>query len=110
MGQVLYENQKLISLGGYFTAELCNDGNFIVYKWSIPLNEKTKTAIWSSNTLHGAGPFKLIMNTNSNLVMYDANNNPVWFTSTYITDANRLKIQADGNLVLLNDKNLDFVI
>jgi len=45
-----------------------NDGNFVLYDGS-------HTAIWASNTYQkGRPPYRLIMQDDRNLVIYDANN------------------------------------
>jgi hypothetical protein len=48
------------------------------------------------------GQFRLIYQTDGNLVIYNAAGNPVWHTNTYGTSPGRAHMQPDGNFVVYN--------
>ena len=71
-----------------------DDGNFVLYDNNRPL--------WASNTNNkGAGPFKLWMKDDENLVLYDKNTKPLWASNTNNKGAGpyELILQDDCNLV-----------
>jgi hypothetical protein len=71
------------------------DGNLVLYKFGHVL--------WHSGSYgKGPGPYRLIMQTDGNLVIYNGHNQPIWATMTngQGSGPHRLKIQRDGNLVL----------
>jgi hypothetical protein len=52
------------------------------------------------------GRFRLIMQTDGNLVVYrNSDNHPLWATGTQGTDVHRADMQSDGNLVLYHVNN-----
>jgi hypothetical protein len=52
------------------------------------------------------GRFRLIMQTDGNLVVYRTrDNHALWATGTNGTDAQRAEMQTDGNLVLYHTNN-----
>ncbi len=61
------------------------------------------TALWASNT-HGKGhrPFRLAMQGDNHLVIYDAHNHPTWASQTcnHGVDGAYLVMQDDGNCVV----------
>jgi hypothetical protein len=78
-----------------------DDGNFVLYFSShwVP-----KNALWSSGTWKSRlqRPFKIIMQADGNLVIYDAYNRAVWSTRTQFKGllGHKLVMQSDGNLVI----------
>ena len=60
---------------------------------------------WTTGTLSGTLPFRLTMQSDCNLVIYDSNNDPLWATGT---QANlpvlpcRLMLQNSGSLAVIN--------
>ena len=57
------------------------------------------------NLVSTNGEYRLSMQTDGNLVIYDASNKALWNTKTQGTDAAKLIMQADGNLVLYSDSS-----
>ena len=85
-------------------ATLKPDGNFVL----IHTLNGTKIEKWSSktNTSTAPKPFKLTMQTDGNLVLYDVNGHAVWASDTQNSGEapRRLVMQLDGNLAI-KDKN-----
>ena len=52
-----------------------------------------------------SGNHHLMMQSDGNLVIYNASGQAIWHTHTYGTDVNRLTMQTDGNLVLYTLSN-----
>jgi hypothetical protein len=102
--EVLHQDEYIKAPGFEFYARLQSDGNFVLY------NSKTfkpSEAIWSSNTHgKGKGPYKLKMQEDGNLVIYDGTNAATWATDTWNkgTGPHHLVVQDDGNLVLYDSK------
>ena len=79
--------------------------------WQAP----TKDTLTTNQTLTSGqqltsvtGGYRLTMQSDGNLVIYNKTNQPIWNTFTYGTDANKLVMQPDGNLVLYNSANKPF--
>ncbi|MEV4350534.1 ricin-type beta-trefoil lectin domain protein [Actinoplanes sp. NPDC049596] len=92
-GTELGEAKVLQSYLGH-TARLQGDGNFVV--------SKGPKAVWASNTTTGT---RLANQHDGNLVLYTANNTPVWSSGTYGKGPSTLRIQNDGNLVLYRNSD-----
>ena len=93
----------LESTNGYY-AVLQADGNFVIYrsKHFIPRNY-----LWQSNTAgKGRAPFRLELQKNGNLVLYDSQNSTIWNASNDNKSDNthRLVLQNDGNLVIYSER------
>jgi len=75
-----------------------DDGNFVVY------NNKefnVHNAVWDSKSYGvGQGPYRICMQTDGHLVIYDGNNKPIWGNGTYN------KGIQDGFLIMQDDRNL----
>ena len=105
IGDTLYSNftlntgQSILASTDCY-ATLKPDGNFVLYH---KVNE-TEIEKWDSktNTSQAPKPFKLIMQTDGNLVLYDANDHAVWASNTQNRGKapHRLVMQSDGNLVI----------
>ena len=102
-GDTLSENAQLFP-GDYLWSQnykyelnFQTDGNLVLK------NRFTARICWHAGT-HGRGGARLIMQGDSNLVMYARYNAVVWHTNTYDnrfdTTQPRLVLQDDGNLVL----------
>jgi hypothetical protein len=96
----LNQEEYLVSTNNAYYAFMQRDGNFVVYTSSdfSPVN-----AQWSSNsTDKGQRPYRLIMQDNGNLVIYDVNNIKIWSTRTAGKGVPpyHLIMQIDRNLVL----------
>lgn len=103
-GGSLTTGRRLVSVGLSYTAYL-GEGTFGVYKGNsnfIPSN-----SIWMAPiTYKGQGPWKLTMQANGDLVLYDSTNYAIWRTGTAGKGVNnRLIMQADGNLVMYDQRN-----
>ncbi|XP_035501408.1 mannose-specific lectin-like [Scophthalmus maximus] len=94
--QELRKGEFLMSVNGEFKAIFQDDGNFVIYKWS---------PIWDTKTC-GKNPFRVLLQPDNNLVMYDKCSKPVWATGTHSNQANqrmRLTLTDGGRLVLDKD-------
>ncbi|XP_026147669.1 mannose-specific lectin-like [Mastacembelus armatus] len=82
----------LMSNNGNWKAIFQDDGNFVIYGWK---------PVWASDT-HGSDAFRLCMQADCNLVMYNKNNSPRWHTNSVRCGANmcRLQVTDDGKLVV----------
>lgn len=74
-----------------------NDSNLVLYS-----NGK---ATWDSGTVGKPGAV-VRMQSDGNLVLYDAAGKALWFTETSRNPNAQLRIQQDGNLVIYNDQDL----
>ncbi|XP_034003925.1 mannose-specific lectin-like [Trematomus bernacchii] len=94
-GDELRRGDSLVSNNGEFKAVFQGDGNFVVYGWK---------AVWAADTA-GSDPFRLIMQDDCNLVMYDKDAKAMWHTNTHKSDCNlcRLQLTDDGKLVVNKD-------
>jgi len=81
---------------------LTKEGNLAVYD---SMMFKTENRIWQSNTpcSHDA-PFRLEMQTDGNLVVYNRHNKPTWSSNTWQT-GHHLCVQDDFNVVVYNAHN-----
>jgi len=94
----LHQNQTLVSKNGSWVARLQDDGNFVLYAGHA---FSSHNAFWASNTGGvGSGPFKLVMQNDGNLCVYESNGNCTWASNTW------QKGQAPYRLVMQNDRNL----
>jgi hypothetical protein len=104
IGATLTPGTIVSSCNGTYIFDYQTDGNVVLYKGSI----YGPNALWASNTA-GKTSAKLIMQTDGNLVLYDATNNPVWGTiedgGITGTPVSGLSIQNDGNLVIYGPNN-----
>ncbi|XP_030612557.1 mannose-specific lectin-like [Archocentrus centrarchus] len=82
----------LLSNNKQFKAIFQDDGNFVIYGWK---------PTWSSDTA-GSDVFRLCMQEDCNLVMYNKANNPRWHTNSHKGNANMCRVQLtdDGKLVV----------
>jgi len=67
------------------------DGNLVLYDQS--------GAVWSTRSAN-SGANRCIMQTDSNLVLYDSRNNAVWSSGTCCNPGGELILQNDRNLVI----------
>lgn len=99
-GGILYQEDFLRSTNEAYYALMQRDGNFVVYTSPdfSPVN-----AQWSSNsTEKGQPPYRLVLQDNGNLIIFDANNVKTWSTRTAEVGERpyHLIMQIDRNLVL----------
>jgi hypothetical protein len=90
--QTLQGGQMLKSTDGRYTAEMQNDGNFVVYK-------PGHIAVWATNTAGNSGAY-VTMQSDGNLVLYKSNGSVAFSTGTYGNLNSTLIMQPDCNLVL----------
>jgi hypothetical protein len=105
-GATLEEGQYLLSPDRKLFLRLQNDGNLVCYTRKVWSPDH---AIWSTKTYTTSpvGPYRLIMQDDNNLVLYDGKNKALWATGTYgkgKTGAN-FHIQNDRNLVVYDGDN-----
>ena len=96
----LTEGQYLSSPNDCYFAVMQGDGNFVLY---VSKHFHQKNALWSSNTFgKGSKPYKLVMQSDNNLVIYDGFGTATWASNTYKkgTVGAKLYMQSDGNLVI----------
>ena len=98
--QTLDQECFLKSTNNAYFAKMQKDGNFVVYvsPHFVPSN-----ALWSSGTHQkGSGPYRLVMQEDRNLVVYDGYNKALWSTNTAGKGQSpgKLVMQEDGNLVM----------
>jgi len=75
----LTDDKSIWSTCHTYEARMQGDGNFVLYKWT----DGEQAPIWASNTCGtGEGPFRLNMQGDGNLVVYDSNNAPTWASNT----------------------------
>lgn len=97
-GDELHLNESLYSPSGeYRFAFQGSDGNAVLYN-------RAMSAIWQpSPSLQGRGAIRIVMQTDGNLVAYDAQMRPVWYTATDGHPQAFVQMQDDGNLVLYSE-------
>ena len=99
----IVEEQHLTSQNNEYAAKLHKeDGNFCL--WSLP----SWKYLWSIETRNaGKAPYRLKMEDDGNLVLYDSTNKSCWSSNS----ANKgqapysLKMQNDGNLVIYDNSS-----
>ena len=140
-GQYLKPGQYRRSPNGVYTLIMQTDGNAVLYKgrtalWATMTNRKSsslimqrdgnlvvvsgRTPVWASNTAGNTGAF-LAVQDDSNLVIYNIRNKPVWYRHMVIgtlgsgrllnpydmlfstSRVYRLQMQPDGNLVMVKN-------
>jgi hypothetical protein len=81
-----------------YLATLREDGNFVIY---VSTHFVDSNIIWQSNTKgKGEGPFRLALQEDGNVVIYDRKNTPTWASNT------NGKGKAPYTLLLTNEGNL----
>nr|XP_046227500.1 mannose-specific lectin-like [Scatophagus argus] len=85
----------LVSNNGEFKAIFQDDGNFVVYGWK---------PVWASGT-DGSDGFRLCVQGNCNVVMYNQQDEPRWSTGTGKLESNmcHLQLTNDGTLELYRE-------
>ena len=105
-GCTLTEGSFLKSSNGSYYARMQTDGNFVLY---VSNSLESKNAQWESKTSgNNQGPYKIIMQTDNNLVIKDGFNTPIWSSNTNNNGrvGARLVLQNDRNLVILDGQNV----
>lgn len=95
----LGNGESLHSPNGQHKATVSSDGNFSVDQWQ------------TSTAGKGISPWTLCMQEDANLVLYDADRNPMWSSGSntrvgrFSQSPYRLEMQDDGNLVVYDSKH-----
>ncbi|XP_018516976.1 comitin isoform X2 [Lates calcarifer] len=92
----LRQGDYLLSENGNYKAIFQHDGNFVIYTWR---------PTWASDTC-GKNPFRILLQQDTNLVMYTKEDHPVWASGTFSnqhTTRMRLTLTNEGQLVLDNN-------
>ncbi|KAJ3147723.1 hypothetical protein HDU86_007898 [Geranomyces michiganensis] len=97
MGALMEVGDSMFSNDDNVQLAVQGDGNFVLYARSPG---GSWAAIWATNTGSIDPPFNLILQTNGNLVLYNARN-AIWATGT--SGTTYLAVQNDGNLVMYAD-------
>lgn len=92
-GTMLFAGQHIETLNRTYDAVLQSDGNFVVYKNSVP--------VWASWT-GGTRASRLVMQPDGNLVLYNPAGAAVWASWTPGRGPSSIYIQSDGNLAIYN--------
>jgi len=99
-GETMADDTCIKSSDQVYKACLQTDGNFCVYQNTL--------GVWCSYS-HGKGsrPRRIIMQTDNNLVEYDAANVGLWMTKTNgkSNELANLVMQNDGNLIIYAGRN-----
>nr|BAD90686.1 skin mucus lectin [Lophiomus setigerus] len=85
----------LMSNNGEWKAVFQDNGNFVIYGW---------TPTWASNTCE-VGGYRLCLQQDCNLVMYDMGGKAVWHTNSSKSAPNmcRLQLTDKGSLVVYRE-------
>ncbi|XP_030612561.1 mannose-specific lectin-like [Archocentrus centrarchus] len=91
----LLKGDFLVSNNKQYKAIFQDDGNFVIYAWR---------PVWASDTC-GSDAFRLIMQEDCNLVMYNKCGTPRWHTNSVRPSCNvcRLHLTDDGKLVVYRE-------
>ncbi|NRD72795.1 hypothetical protein HQQ94_05935 [Shewanella sp. VB17] len=101
----LANGQYLVSANKKFFVAMQGDGNFVIYKGSGPADNQGY--IWASNTNRGAGDYFAAIQGDGKFALYNGtgptdNRGTIWASNTTSTDAQRLVLLDDGQLVTLD--------
>lgn len=99
-GQTLTAGHALASPDGHYILAMQADGNLVLYLHNGGFNLRP---LWSTGTSGDRGD-RAVLQSNGNLVLYDAENQALWSTNTSTAGCANLVMQEDGNLVLYNKK------
>ena len=105
VGDFLQPGESIGSPNGNYDFVYQTDGNAVIYKRNKP---KGEDALWSSKT-DGESAWRTYMQEDGNLVVYRAEQHPVWASNVYGEEEKykncTLVMQDDGNLVVYNGEN-----
>ena len=91
LGETLTAGQYRQSSDGRFQLIYQADGNLVLYQ--------NGSAIWNSGT-YGTSAGRTVMQSDGNLVIFNASNTPVWASNTGGNASAYLAVQSDGNTVI----------
>ena len=105
-GQHLLGGQELTSKSMEYKLCVQTDGNVVVYKLTYGIDVQ-QTHIWASQTHRkGPGPYRLVMQEDNHLCLYDGRGECTWASGTYGKGRGKTfaMMQDDGNFVVY-DRN-----
>jgi len=105
MNQHITSGQYIQSKTYSYITRLEHDGELVVY-----MNDHfhPKNALWRSKKTGGQKPYRLVMQEDGNLVIYDIQNKDIWESGTdgKGSKGHGLVMQDDGNLVIYDGANI----
>lgn len=99
---IIINDVAIKSNNGRYFARMQDDGDFVLYN---SLEFLPRNQFWSTGTKgKGVGPFRILLQTNGNLVIYGADDKMTWESNTAKNSGGpfRLIMQNDRNLVIYN--------
>jgi hypothetical protein len=102
-GDTLLQNQRLQSNDGKYYVIMQADGNLALYSVKGKNRRTVDNRIWaSSSNGKGVAPYRAVLHTDGNLVVYDSKNTALWSSNTSGKGKAPFSIvvQNDGNFVL----------
>lgn len=101
LDEPVHPGQSITSPSGEYTLILQEDSNLVLYRG--------EEALWASNTMHGedesAENKSLVVQGDGNVVLYDADGQPIWASgSSYEAARPYVLVQDDGNVCLYDDE------
>lgn len=102
--EFLTANQALFSPNQRWELIYQGDGNLVLYNRNATAVHEPRGAKWNSKTC-GTSPGRCVMQTDGNLVIYDATGVARWDSKTYGNPNAWLNLQDDGNLVVYTQNN-----
>jgi hypothetical protein len=88
----LFKGDYLLSSDGQSSLIFQEDGNVVYYS--------SLRKIWETNTM-GSFAKRLTMQPDGNLVLYDNDDRPLWYSSSFNpNNSSKLVLQSDGNMVI----------
>ncbi|EGC38467.1 hypothetical protein DICPUDRAFT_75958 [Dictyostelium purpureum] len=73
---------KLVSWNDRYEAVMQTDGNWVVYSIPKSSEEKRRVIFASHSEKHGHHPYRMIMQGDGNLCLYDTKNHCTWSSNT----------------------------
>ncbi|KAM4606122.1 B-type lectin plumieribetin-like [Polymixia lowei] len=94
----LRKGDFLISNNREWKAVFEDDGNFVIYGWK---------PIWSTDTA-GSDVYRLCMQADCNLVLFNKSDNPKWHTNSSKGDCNMCRLHlTDAGTLLVQRESVD---
>lgn len=92
-GQAMLQDQLLTSASGAYVLRLQSDGN-VIFATTSP-----DSLVWASDTFAKMGAY-LVMQTDGNLVLLNAQLNPIWASDTFGNPGATFVVQDDGKIAI----------
>lgn len=99
---ILYPGNDRWSNSGQYQFVFQEDSNLVLYK----KNDDGMEVLWASNTYteEGSTNHSVLMQADGNLVMYNADGQPIWASGTGGIGAPYILVQDDGNVCMYDDQ------